>query len=83
MDTPQAFANTDPPTNTDIGASLDRDSPIVVVDATTRQRWPVWAELDRSVDLAGHPPPPGQTALIIARRGTSPRATATSSPFGV
>jgi hypothetical protein len=65
MDTPQAFANTDPPTNTDIGASLDRDSPIVVVDATTRQRWPVWAELDRSVDLAGHPPPPGQTALII------------------
>jgi hypothetical protein len=65
MDTPQAFANTDPPTNTDIGASLDRDSPIVVIDATTGRRWPVWAELDRSVDLGGNPPPPAQTALII------------------
>jgi hypothetical protein len=65
MDTPQAFAHTDPPTNTDIPRSLERDSPIVVVDATTGRRWPVWAELDRSVDLAGNPPPPEQTALII------------------
>jgi hypothetical protein len=65
MDNPQAFANTDPPTNTDIARSLDRDSPIVVIDATTGRRWPVWAELDRSVDLNGHPPPPARTALII------------------
>jgi hypothetical protein len=65
MDNPQAFANTEPPTNTDIARSLDRDSPIVVVDANTGRRWPVWAELDRSVDLNGNPPPPSQTALII------------------
>jgi hypothetical protein len=65
MDTPQAFANTDPPTNTDIPRSLERDSPIVVIDATTGRRWPVWAELDRSVDLGGNPPAPAQTALII------------------
>ncbi len=65
MDTPQAFAKTDPPTNTDIQRSLDRGSPIVVIDATTGRRWPVWAELDRSVDLDGNSPPPAQTALII------------------
>jgi hypothetical protein len=65
MDTPEAFAKTDPPTNTDIAQSLDRDSPIVVIDATTGRRWPVWAELDRSVGLDGNPPSPAQTALIV------------------
>jgi hypothetical protein len=65
MDNPQAFANTDPPTNIDIARSLERNSPIVVVDANTGRRWPVWAELDRSVDLNGNPPPPSETALII------------------
>ncbi len=65
MDNPQAFTNTDPPTNIDIARSLDRNSPIVLLDATTGRRWPAWAELDRSVDLNGNPPPPAQTALII------------------
>ncbi|MBX6767839.1 MAG: hypothetical protein IRY90_11925, partial [Actinomadura rubrobrunea] len=31
---------------TDIGASLRRDAPIVIVDAATGERWPYWAELD-------------------------------------
>ena len=31
---------------TDMGASLDRHAPIVVVDATTGERHPYWAELD-------------------------------------
>jgi hypothetical protein len=31
---------------TDIGASLDRDAPIVIVDADTGERHPYWAELD-------------------------------------
>ncbi|MBO0814674.1 MAG: hypothetical protein J2P30_05920, partial [Actinobacteria bacterium] len=57
--------NTQAPTNTDIQRSLEADSPIVVIDATTGQRWPVWAELDRSVGLDGSQPPPAQTALII------------------
>lgn len=65
MDSPRAFANTKPPTNTDIARSLHRRSPIVVIDAHTGRRWPVWAELDRSVDLNGNPPSPAQTALII------------------
>jgi hypothetical protein len=65
MDNPQAFANTDPPTNIDITRSLDRDSPIVLVDATTGRRWPVWAELDSSVGLDGKPPSPAETALIV------------------
>jgi hypothetical protein len=65
MDNPAAFANTDMPTNTDIARSLDADSPVVVIDATTGQRWPVWSELDRSVDLNGNPPPASETALIV------------------
>jgi hypothetical protein len=65
MDTPQAFSNTRPPTNTDIQRSLDPNSPVVLIDATTGRRWPAWAELDRSVDLNGNPPPPSQTALLI------------------
>jgi hypothetical protein len=31
---------------TDIGRSLRRDAPIVVLDADTGERWPYWAELD-------------------------------------
>ncbi|MEU6035265.1 hypothetical protein ABZ801_07625 [Actinomadura sp. NPDC047616] len=31
---------------TDIGASLRRDAPIVIVDTATGERWPYWAELD-------------------------------------
>lgn len=65
LDNPKAFANTDPPTNTDIPRSLERGSPIVLIDARTGRRWPAWAELDRSVGLDGKPPPPAQAALII------------------
>ena len=65
MDTPEAFAETDPPTNIDIARSLEPDSPILLLDATTGRLWPVWAELDRSHDLDGNPPPPAKTALII------------------
>lgn len=31
---------------TDIGWSLRRDAPIVIVDTVTGERWPYWAELD-------------------------------------
>jgi hypothetical protein len=31
---------------TDMGASLDDDAPIVLLDADTGERWPYWAELD-------------------------------------
>ena len=65
MDNPQAFTNTHAPTNIDIGRSLRRSSPVIVLDATTGKLWPVWSELDRSRDLNGNPPPPERTALLI------------------
>jgi hypothetical protein len=65
MDNPQAFAATSPPTNINIAPSLKKKSPVIVLDATTGKLWPVWAELDRSTDLEGNPPPPERTALLI------------------
>jgi hypothetical protein len=35
---------------TDIGASLGVDQPIVLLDAATGQRWPIWSELDSQAD---------------------------------
>src|SRR4029077_16584050 len=65
MDNPQAFTNTNPPTNIDIARSLKRTSPVVVLDTTTGKLWPVWSELDRSRDLNGNAPPADRTALLI------------------
>jgi hypothetical protein len=44
---------------TDIGASLRSDQPIVLLDASTGQRWPIWSELDSQAD------PPDVRALIV------------------
>ncbi|MGZ4691085.1 MAG: hypothetical protein ACXVJW_05550 [Acidimicrobiia bacterium] len=44
---------------TDIGASLRKDQPIVLLDTDTGQRWPFFAELDAQAD------PPDRRALII------------------
>ena len=65
MDNPQAFANTNPPTNINIARSLKKTSSVIVLDATTGKLWPVWSELDRSRDLNGNSPPPDRTALLI------------------
>jgi len=65
MDNQQAFKETNPPANIDIGRSLKKTSPVVLLDATTGKLWPVWSELDRSTDLNGNPPPPERTALLI------------------
>jgi hypothetical protein len=46
------------PPITDIGRSLEADSPIVVVDTRTGKRWPVWAEVDSNA-------PPENQALIV------------------
>jgi hypothetical protein len=35
---------------TDIGAYADRDAPVVVIDAKSGKRWPIWTELDQSID---------------------------------
>ncbi|HEX6567808.1 MAG TPA: hypothetical protein VF015_01525 [Acidimicrobiales bacterium] len=39
---------------TDMARSLDRDAPIVVIDATTGRRHPYWAELDVRAPDAAH-----------------------------
>lgn len=44
---------------TDIGSSLRRDAPIVVLDATAGERWPYWAELDAQAD------PPDRRLLVV------------------
>lgn len=46
------------PSLTDIGRSLSPDSPVVVVDARTGKRWPVFAELDMNS-------PEGSRTLIV------------------
>ncbi len=38
------------PAITDVPDSLAEDSPVVVVDTDTGERWPVWAELDDGVE---------------------------------
>ncbi|MEV0914537.1 hypothetical protein AB0I93_09760 [Streptomyces sp. NPDC049967] len=44
---------------TDIGRSLDRDAPVVLLDTTTGERWPYWAELDANATE------PDRQALLI------------------
>ncbi|WP_222721340.1 hypothetical protein [Actinomadura sp. HBU206391] len=44
---------------TDVGRSLKRDAPIVIVDTRTGERWPYWAELDANAT------DPARQALIV------------------
>ena len=52
------LVRSDVPSLTNLGRSLEDDSPVVVVDADSGKRWPVWVELD--VNSA-----PANRALII------------------
>ena len=57
---------------TDIGASLREDAPIVLVDADTGERKPLWAELDASVSS-------DEERALLIRPAVNLQATATSS----
>ena len=48
LDTPEAFAATDPIPLNDLSRNDEQraNEPIVVIDAETGQRWPIWVELD-------------------------------------
>ena len=46
LDTPAAFAQTDPVPITDIERSFEEDAPIVVIDAETGERHLIWSEID-------------------------------------
>src|SRR4051812_29280625 len=59
LDTPKALRRTGAVPVTNIGAYLRPDAPIVVIDAKTGKRWPIFAEVDVN------PPAPANRALII------------------
>ena len=59
LDTPQAFTNTGAVPITDIERYLDPSQPVVVINADTRQRHPIWSELD------ANPANPADVNLII------------------
>ena len=65
LDTPEALAKTNPVGLTDLSRYADPSAPVVVLDAATGQRHPIWVELDRSVDLEGNPPAPADTSLLV------------------
>jgi hypothetical protein len=46
LETPEAFENTDPVSIDDIAAYDDPAQPVVVINADTGERQPIWAELD-------------------------------------
>jgi hypothetical protein len=60
LSTQTAFQKTGAVPITDIARSFDPGQPIVVINARTRQRHPIWAELD-----ANPPNPPKDVNLII------------------
>jgi hypothetical protein len=65
LDTPSALAATNPVSLLDLGRYADANAPVVVIDAASHARHPVWVEIDRSEDLDGNPPPPEKTTLMI------------------
>jgi len=59
LDNPDALQQTGAVPINHIGRFDDADQPIVVIDADTGERWPIWAEIDSN---AGSP---AKTALLI------------------
>jgi hypothetical protein len=59
LETPEALRATNPVGLADLGAYKRKRSPVVVIDAKTGKRWPIWVELDSNADT------PEQTSLLI------------------
>ena len=59
LDTPEAFENTDPVPLNRLSEYKRKQAPIVVVDAKTGKRHPIWAELDSNATA------PENTSLLI------------------
>ena len=61
LDTPEAFAATDPIPLDDLSRNAEHraNEPIVVIDAETGERWPIWVELDSQTS------DPEETGLLI------------------
>jgi hypothetical protein len=54
LETAAALTNSKLPPVDDIGTYADADSGVVVIDTSTGQRWPVWAEVDSNADTDAH-----------------------------
>ena len=65
LDRPAALAKTNPVGLTNLARYTEPNAPVVVIDAGTLQRHPIWVELDRSESLEGTPPTPKNTSLLI------------------
>ena len=77
LDTPAALAATDPVALNHLGRYAEPDAPVVVIDAETGERWPIWVELDsnateRREDRADDQPG-GQLRLRAPLRGRPAR----------
>ena len=61
LDTPEAFEATDPTTLDRLGRNDEalENEPVVVIDAETGERWPIWVEIDSNAST------PEETALLI------------------
>ena len=59
IETPDALTQTNPVSLSRLSAYAAPDTPIVVIDANTGERWPIWVELDSNSD------DPSRTALLI------------------
>lgn len=63
MDNAAAYAKTNPVPITNVAAYARSGAPVVVIDTTTGQRWPIWTELDESIGT-GADTDAGRTLLI-------------------
>ncbi|MGB6426465.1 MAG: hypothetical protein WBF18_14390 [Solirubrobacterales bacterium] len=59
LDNPAALAKTAPVPINDLGRYTGKRTPVVVIDANTGERWPIWVEIDSNASG------PGETALEI------------------
>ena len=59
LDTPAALANTDAVPINHLGRYRAKNAPVVVIDAKTGKRWPIWVEIDSNAST------PAETALLI------------------
>ncbi len=59
LDTPQALASTNAVPINHQGRYTDKNTPVVVIDAQTGKRWPIWVEIDSNAAS------PDDTALLI------------------
>ncbi len=67
LDAPEALDKTNAVPINHLGRYTDKNTPVVVIDATTGKRWPIWVEIDsNSFDPQDeNKPDPGETTVLI------------------